>query len=98
MLGREQAGFRTNMGRTDQICVSTSLISLYMDRKKKLFMTFIDYEKAFDRVDLSLLWTKMHSVNINGRVLEIIRHQYQKTKACVRPIESYQTYSTVEWA
>ena len=27
---------------------------------------------------------KMQSVNINGRVLEVIRNLYQKTKACVR--------------
>ena len=84
VLGREQAGFRKNMGCTDQIFVLTSLISLYLARKKKLFLTFIDYEKAFDRVDHGLLWTKMQSVNINGRVLEVMRNLYQKTKACVR--------------
>ena len=84
MLGSEQAGFRKNMGCTDQVFVLTSLISLYLARKKKLFLTFIDYEKAFDRVDHGLLWKKMQSVNINGRVLEVIRNLYQKTKACVR--------------
>ena len=84
MLGREQAGFRKNMGCTDQIFVSTSLITLYQARKKKLFLTFIDYEKAFDPVDHSLLWTKMQSVNINGSVRSNKKPILKKTKACVR--------------
>ena len=73
-----------NMGCADQIFVLTSLISLYITRKKKLFLTFIDYEKAFDRVDHGLFWTEMQSVNIKGRVLEVIRNLHQKTNACDR--------------
>ena len=83
VLGRGQAGFRNNMGCTDQVFVLPSLISLYLVRKKKLFLTFIDYEKAFDRVDHDLLWKQMQSININARVLEVIRILYQITKACV---------------
>ena len=35
-----------------------------------------------DRVGHGLIWTKMHSMNINGRVLEVMRNLNQKTKAC----------------
>ena len=83
VVGREQVGFRKNVNGTDQIFVLTSLISLYLAMKKKLFLTFINYEKAFDRVDQGLLWTNMQSVNRNRTVLEVIRNLYQKAKACV---------------
>ena len=47
-------------------------------------MTFIDYEKAFDKVDNGLLWQKLGQAHVIGKVLRIIRNLSQKTKACVR--------------
>ena len=46
-------------------------------------MTFVDYEKAFDRVDHSLLWKKYGHYDINGNVLSVMKNLYRKTKACV---------------
>ena len=47
-------------------------------------MCFIDYRKAFDSIDRSLLWQKLLSYNINDRVLNIIRDIYSKAKSCIR--------------
>ena len=72
------------MGCADHVFVLSSLMSLYLAQKKKLFVTFIDYEKAFDKVDHGLLWQKLGQAHVTGKNLRIIQNLSQKTKACVR--------------
>ena len=49
-----------------------------------MFCAFIDYEKAFDLVDRTSLWSKLLDHKINGKILRIIYNIYQKAKACVK--------------
>ena len=58
-LGVEQACFRESMAWTDHAFVLYTIDSFYLAQRKRLFVTFIDYEKAFDRVDHTLLWMKL---------------------------------------
>jgi hypothetical protein len=58
LLGNEQAGFRKNNATTDHIFALHCLIDIYLQRKKRLFCTFVDYRKAFDNVQRNLLWEK----------------------------------------
>ena len=46
-------------------------------------MTFVDYEKAFQRVDHSLLWEKLAHYDINGKILSVMENLYRNFKACV---------------
>ena len=84
VLGLEQAGFRKNIGCVDPVFIISSIMSTYLAQKKKLFVTFIDYEKAFDKVDDELLWQKLGHAKKTGKVLRVIQSLYQKTKARVR--------------
>ena len=59
-------------------------MSTYLAQKKKLFVTFIDYEKTFDKVNHGLLWQKLGQAKITGKILHFIQSLYQKTKARVR--------------
>ena len=59
-------------------------MSTNLAEKMKIFVTFIDYEKAFDKVDHGLLWQKLGQAKITGKVLRVIQSLYQKTKVCVR--------------
>ena len=58
-------------------------MSIHLAQKKKLIVTFIDYEKAFDEVDHGLLWQKPKQTKITGNVLRVIQNLYQK-KTCAR--------------
>ena len=83
-LGLEEAGFRNNTGCIDHVSIISSIMSTYLAQKKKLFVTIIDYEKAFDKVDHGVLWQKLGEAKITGKVLGVIQSPYQKTKALVR--------------
>ena len=77
VLGQEQAGFRKNKSCCDHAFVLYAIISTYLAEKKRLFVTFVDYEKAFDRVDHSLLWKKLFHYDINGNVLLVMENLYR---------------------
>ena len=49
-----------------------------------MYTRFWGLGKAFDSIDRSLLWQKLLSYNINGKVFNIIREIYSKAKSCIR--------------
>ena len=44
---------------------------------------FVDYQKAFDTIDRTKLWTKLLSSGISGRILKVIKNLYSQAKSCV---------------
>ena len=86
IIGEEQAGFRTGYSTHDHIFTLQSIIDIYLNKfnRKRLFCAFIDYQKAFDLVDRTSLWSKLLTYNINGRLMKVIFNMYQETKACIK--------------
>ena len=92
LLGNEQAGFRKNNSTTDQMFALHCIIDLYLQRKKKLFCTFIDYRKAFDTIQHSLLWEKLLSIGVNGNVISLIKNMYSNAKSCVKTKQGLSSF------
>ena len=84
ILSKEQAGFRKGYSTIDHVFVLHLVIDLYQSVRKRVFCAFIDYQKAFDSVDRSLLWQKLLSYNINGKLLTVIRQMYNRAKSCIK--------------
>ena len=84
LLCEEQAGFRKKYGTTDHIFNLKCIIDLYLFRGKKLFCAFIDYKKAFDSVNRSILWQKLLTHHVDGKMFKIIHSLYANAKSCVR--------------
>ena len=49
-LRREQAGFRKGKGCTDQIFALRNIIEQCTEWQRKLYINFVDFEKAFDSI------------------------------------------------
>ena len=94
-LPKKDTRLRNKMGCADHVFVLSSLISLYLAQKKKLFVTFIDYENTFDKVDRGLLWQTLGQGQLTRKVLRIIQNLYQKTGAWVRVNGEFQICSIV---
>ena len=86
ILGEEQAGFRAGYSTQDHIFTLHSIIDIYLNKysRKDLYCAFIDYQKAFDLVDRTSLWSKLIDCNINGKLMKLIYNMYQGTKACIK--------------
>ena len=86
ILKENQAGFRKGYRTTDHLFTLTTIIDHYVIKNKKhLFLCFIDFRKAFDKVDHKLLWKKIVKYGARGNFLNIIKSMYQKVfKSCIR--------------
>ena len=92
LLGQEQAGFRKGYSTTDHTFSLHCLIDLYLQRKKRLYCTFIDYRKAFDKVQRNILWDKLIKTNVCGNMLTVIKDMYCKAKSCVKTRQGLSRY------
>jgi hypothetical protein len=79
-----QAGFRQNMSTVDNIFILHGLISHFLNEKKKLFVAFIDFKKAFDYVVRDNLWFKLIKYGVRGKILDVMISMYSKLKSCVK--------------
>ena len=79
-----QFGFRPGFSTSDAIFALHSLISIFLNAKKKLFCCFVDYKKAFDSVNRFKLFFKLARSGITGKFLKIVKSLYSDVKACVR--------------
>ena len=62
VLNDSQYGFRKNRRPMDPIFIMNCLIHHYKKKKKTLYACFIDFKKAFDSVNHSLLWNKLAKI------------------------------------
>ena len=66
-------------------CIFTlhSIISKTLDAKENLYCVFVDYEKAFDKVDRSLLWHKLIKEKVSSKLVKALSSMYTVVKSCI---------------
>ncbi|RUA06843.1 MAG: hypothetical protein DSY43_01110, partial [Gammaproteobacteria bacterium] len=79
-----QAGFRRGYSTIDNIFVLHSVIQKYLARHKKVYIAFVDYKKAFDMIDRTILWDVLKRNGISGRMYYILKAMYCSVQSCVR--------------
>ena len=83
-LSANQFGFQKGKSTVDCIFLLYSVISKVLNSGEKLYCCFIDYEKAFDRIDRSLLWHKLIFENVSSKFVRALKSMYDVVKACIR--------------
>ena len=83
LLADEQNGFRSNRSCEDHIFSLTSIIRNRKKEKLDTFVTFVDFEKAFDRVDRKLLFYKLKSLGFGNKITSILKTLYRDNRACL---------------
>ena len=84
-----QAGFRKGRGTGDQIA---NIIEKAREFQKNIYFCFIDYVKAFDRVDHNKLWKILKEMGIPDHLTCLLRNLYAGQEATVRT-----GYGTMDW-
>ena len=76
-------------GTTDAIFIARQLQEKILDKNKKLYIGFVDLEKAFNRVPRKVLWWAMHVVGVPEWIVVIVQAMYSNAKSKVRGNGSY---------
>ena len=84
ILTEAQAGFRKGRSTTDHIFTLSALIEKQFSKNSKLYVAFIDFKKAYDTINRSVLYSILANSGIQGKMLNIIRAMYSNVQACVR--------------
>ncbi len=64
------------LGKSDHCIEHIFALSTILDTRKRLreqtFVCFIDFKKAYDKVNRTALWHKLRSTGIQGDILNMI--------------------------
>lgn len=79
LIPEEQAGFREGRGCVDQIFTLAALININLRQEGSyIYAAFIDFKKAFDSIKHNLLWEKLFSIGVGGKIIRIMKEIYDK--------------------
>ncbi|VDP53595.1 unnamed protein product [Schistosoma margrebowiei] len=72
----QQAGFRKDRSCTDRIATLRIIVEQSIEWNSKLYINFIDYEKAFGSLDKRTLWKLLRHYGVFEKIVNIIRDSY----------------------
>ena len=93
ILNPKQFGFRPNARTTDSLFMLQQLLHKCTKQHEKLYVGFIDYEKAFESVWQSEMAYKLQKEGIKGKFLKVIKSMYSSTRSCVKVNQNTMTES-----
>ena len=80
----EQNGFRKDRNTIYQLSSLTNLIETRQKRKLSTFCAFIDFKKALGLIDRNLLWERINSLGVGGRMFNALKSLYTSVNSCFR--------------
>src|SRR6267154_2350861 len=84
LLGRSQFGFRKGCGTRDAVGVMRTLCERSLEHGNEVYICFVDFEKAFDRVNWVKMFEIMKSLHIDWRDRRLLQDLYMRQEAVVR--------------
>ena len=81
VLPDSQCGFRRGRGCVDMIFCARQMIEKAVEHNTKIFMLFIDLQKAYDSVPFQALWCALESYGVPEAMMWMIRSLHDGMKA-----------------
>ena len=60
------------------------LTDKFVSKNKCLYLSLMDLEKAYDRVNRSAMWKVLEQYGVSGKLLQVVKSFYVESEACVR--------------
>ena len=83
LLSDFQAGFRARHGTMDHLLTLNEIATAHRERKRPLYMAFLDVRKAYDQTWRSGVWHRMRKIGVPDRVLRVWRSSYRQVRRSV---------------
>ena len=91
-LCKEQAGFRSGRGTTEQIFILCNILEQVNEWQATLYVNFVAFKKAFDSVHRNGLWMIMNQYGIPQKIINIVKVLYDGFECAV-----VEEDATSEW-
>ena len=88
-LYKTQFGFMPGKGTVDAIFIMRGMQEEYQKKDKKLYMCFVDMEKAFDRVPRKVMEWAMRKKGLSEVMVRAVKSLYDGAKTRVRMGSAY---------
>lgn len=89
-------GFRKNRGCTDALFIIKQLAEKTIEHNRILYTTFIDQEKAFDRVNRDQLWDILPSYGVNQHLINLCKSLYINSNSTIRTSTGYSKFFNIK--
>ena len=83
ILTESQCGFRRERSTIDMIFALRQIQEKAVEQYRELYVVFIDFRKAFDTVDMLMLWKVLEAFGCPPRLVKITREFHDGTKGRV---------------
>ncbi|CAF1377520.1 unnamed protein product [Adineta ricciae] len=95
-IAKEQYGFMPDKGTRNAIFILRMIIERSIEVKHDLYLCFLDYTKAFDKVKHDNLLEILDQVDIDGKDLQLIRNLYWNQKAAMKINGDTSEYTNIK--
>ena len=79
-----QIGFRKKARTSDHIFILNTLFNKFCSNNKRLYLCFVDFRKAYDKVWQDALMLKLLKMGIKGNFFGTIRAMYENCNSCIK--------------
>ena len=86
-----QFGFVPGKGTVDAIFMVRQLQEKFLEKRKDLFFTFVDLEKAFDRVPREVVRWALRQLGVEEWLVQTVMTMYERARTVVRTKRGYST-------
>ncbi|CAF2034053.1 unnamed protein product [Rotaria magnacalcarata] len=83
-IAKEQYGFMPDKSTRNAIFILRMIIERSIEVKHDIYLCFLDYTKAFDKVKHDNLFQILEQLDIDGKDLRLIRNLYWNQKAAMK--------------
>ena len=80
----EQNGFRRLKSCLDHLYVPNTILRNRKQQGLHTYCCFVDFAKAFDSVNHTMLWHKLLTNGVNGSMINTIKSLYSNLQSCAR--------------
>ena len=88
-ISKTQFGFRKGLGTREAIGVMRMMSERSLENDNKIYVCFVDFEKAFDRVSWVQMMKVLKSIGVDWRDRRMVMNLYMNQEAMVRVNEEY---------
>ncbi|CAG9836021.1 unnamed protein product [Diabrotica balteata] len=82
-MGNKQFGFREGLGTREALFSMLTLLQRSWEVQKPIYVCFIDFEKAFDRVQQGRLFEYLEIIGLDDKDLRLLQHLHWNQEASI---------------